>query len=56
MFSVSRAFMVGEAGQAVDADSSWTPGPTSGFQGSMMYYGTITCATIFVSPAKHSGT
>ena len=57
MSSVSRAFMVGAAGQAGDTDSSQTPGPTSGFQGCMMYYGTLLLVPrFFVSPAKHSGT
>ena len=34
-FIVSRAFMAGAASQAGDADSSWTPGLTSGLQGSV---------------------
>ena len=34
-FVVSRAFMAGAASQAGDADSSRTPGLTSGLQGSL---------------------
>ena len=38
IFVLSRAFMAGAASQAGDADSSRTPGLTSGLQGSVIVH------------------
>ena len=37
--SVPWAAIVGQASQTGDADSSWSPGPTSGYQVSMNVHG-----------------